>query len=43
MVFLLLKKIELADPYENMGAQMVKEVAEKTSDMLVMVQPPLPF
>ncbi len=26
------KEIELADPYENMGAQMVKEVAEKTSD-----------
>jgi len=26
------KEIELADPYEDMGAQMVKEVAEKTSD-----------
>lgn len=26
------KEIDLADPYENMGAQMVKEVAEKTSD-----------
>ncbi len=26
------KEIELADPYENMGAQMVKEVAERTSD-----------
>jgi chaperonin GroEL len=26
------KEIELEDPYENMGAQMVKEVAEKTSD-----------
>jgi chaperonin GroEL len=26
------KEIELADPYENMGAQMVKEVAAKTSD-----------
>ena len=26
------KEIELKDPYENMGAQMVKEVAEKTSD-----------
>ncbi len=26
------KEIELADPYENMGAQMVKEVASKTSD-----------
>jgi len=27
------KEIELEDPYENMGAQMVKEVAEKTSDI----------
>ncbi|OGX05341.1 MAG: chaperonin GroL [Omnitrophica bacterium RIFCSPLOWO2_12_FULL_50_11] len=26
------KEIELAEPYENMGAQMVKEVASKTSD-----------
>ena len=26
------KEIELADPYENMGAQMLKEVASKTSD-----------
>jgi len=26
------KEIELPDPYENMGAQMVKEVATKTSD-----------
>src|SRR5687768_3817720 len=26
------KEIELADPYENMGAQMVREVATKTSD-----------
>ena len=26
------KEIELKDPYENMGAQMVKEVSEKTSD-----------
>jgi chaperonin GroEL len=26
------REIELADPYENMGAQMVKEVAAKTSD-----------
>src|SRR5439155_14551332 len=26
------KEIELADPVENMGAQMVKEVATKTSD-----------
>ena len=27
------KEIELADPVENMGAQMVKEVATKTSDL----------
>lgn len=27
------KEIELKDPYENMGAAMVKEVAEKTSDI----------
>jgi len=27
------KEIELADPYENMGAQMVKEVASKTSNV----------
>src|SRR3954465_12426620 len=26
------KEIELKDPWENMGAQMVKEVAGKTSD-----------
>ncbi len=26
------KEIDLPDPFENMGAQMVKEVAEKTSD-----------
>ncbi|MEW6686059.1 MAG: chaperonin GroEL [Candidatus Edwardsbacteria bacterium] len=27
------KEIELEEPYENMGAQMVKEVASKTSDI----------
>ncbi|MEJ6732652.1 MAG: TCP-1/cpn60 chaperonin family protein, partial [Opitutaceae bacterium] len=27
------KEVELPDPYENMGAQMVKEVASKTSDI----------
>jgi chaperonin GroEL len=27
------KEIELVDPYENMGAQMLKEVASKTSDI----------
>src|SRR3569833_3800 len=26
------KEVELPDPYENMGAQMVREVASKTSD-----------
>ena len=26
------KEIELENPYENMGAQMVREVASKTSD-----------
>lgn len=27
------KEVELEEPFENMGAQMVKEVAEKTSDI----------
>ena len=27
------KEIELEDPYENMGAQLVKEVASKTNDV----------
>jgi chaperonin GroEL len=27
------KEIELKDPYENMGAQMIREVASKTSDL----------
>ena len=27
------KDIELADKFENMGAQMVREVASKTSDL----------
>ena len=27
------KEIELSDPYENMGAQVVREVASKTSDL----------
>src|SRR6476659_2911198 len=29
------KEIELRDPVENMGAQLVKEVASKTADMAV--------
>ena len=27
------REIELEDPYENMGAQLVKEVATKTNDV----------
>ena len=27
------KEVDLEDPYENIGAQLVKEVAEKTSDL----------
>src|SRR5256886_9848755 len=27
------KEIELSDPYENMGAQLLKEVASKTNDV----------
>ena len=27
------KEIELPDPYENLGAQMVREVASKTADL----------
>ena len=27
------KSVELADPFENMGAQMVREVASKTNDI----------
>jgi len=29
------KEIELEDPYENMGAQLLKEVATKTNDVAV--------
>src|SRR5436189_6455074 len=29
------KDIELEDPFENMGAQLVKEVATKTDDVVV--------
>jgi chaperonin GroEL len=32
MVFLLLKKLNLENAFENMGAQLVKEVAQKTND-----------
>jgi len=34
------KEIELEDKFENMGAQMLREVASKTSDVAAMVPPP---
>ena len=37
------KEIELADKFENMGAQLVKEVAQKTAIKPVTVQQPLRF
>ena len=37
------KEIELEDPIENMGAQMVKEVASKTAILPVTVLLQLPF
>ena len=36
------KEIELADKFENMGAQMVKEVASRTSDNAGEAPPPRP-
>jgi chaperonin GroEL len=36
------KEIELEDPYENMGAQMVKEVASKTRTPPATAPPPPP-
>src|ERR671925_174307 len=33
------KEVELADPYENMGAQLVKEVASKTNDVAAGANP----
>jgi chaperonin GroEL len=36
------KEIELKDKLQNMGAQMVKEVASKTSDPPVTAPPPPP-
>ena len=36
------KEIELADKFENMGAQMVKEVASKTSDAVSYTHLTLP-
>ena len=37
------KEIELADKFENMGAQMVKEVASRTNDEAATAPPPPPF
>ena len=37
------KEIELEDPYENMGAQLVREVASKTSDIPATARLPRPF
>ena len=34
------KEIELEDKFENMGAQMVREVASRTSDEAAMAPPP---
>ena len=36
------KEIELADKFENMGAQMVKEVASRTNDDAATAPPPPP-
>jgi chaperonin GroEL len=37
------KEIELEDKFENMGAQMVREVASKTNDWPATAPPPQPF
>ena len=34
------KEIELTDKFENMGAQLIKEVAQKTADKAVVVPSP---
>ena len=36
------KEIELKDKFENIGAQLVKDVASKTSDTPVTAPPPRP-
>jgi chaperonin GroEL len=36
------KEIELEDKFENMGAQMLREVASKTNDSLATARPPQP-
>jgi chaperonin GroEL len=33
------KEIELDNPFENMGAQLVKEVASKTNDVAATARP----
>lgn len=35
------KEIELEDPFENMGAQVVKEVATKTNDVATIAGSPI--
>ena len=37
------KEIELEDPFENMGAQLLKEAAQKTMTSPVMAPRPAPF
>ena len=36
------KEIELSDKFENMGAQMVREVASKTNELPATAPPPRP-
>ena len=36
------KEIELDDPFENMGAQLVREVSTKTNDVAATAPPPPP-
>jgi chaperonin GroEL len=36
------REVEVEDPYENLGAQLVKEVATKTKTNTVTVRPPRP-
>ncbi len=36
------KDIELPEPFENMGVQLVKEAASKTNDVAGMAPPPPP-
>ena len=36
------KEIDLDDPYERIGAELVKEVAKKTDDVAATAPPPQP-